>query len=433
MYLFLQPTRSLIFSRSQAWQHSRIRVLQRQLTQTAFNGTSLSSFSFIFFFSLHRKQLVRSSARATHPAQRSFFNALTKHALSRQPHTFPSSTMSARSSTRTRRATVQPQLVRQVKNLPLSILAKLMPFVWKDSPAAVDEESPKKTKGGKRKTKDHDSKTDDSPAAVDEESLKTATGRKRKNKGDDAKTDNAKDDDGTFNPVSGEESSAEDDDDEPNTSAKPKTTAQKETVASGGKKPKTTTEPKPRKTVVKKNPGAVSKPAARSAPILSDQVSIAADASVAKWRADLDLATSSRIAAAEEARADFYLTMTEVGTRALELIDILALEHAIPLEDQGIIPKGPRPRFQLGEAPEHPPLPAPFKSLWLIGKILRSPVDDSTADASPSTADAASTSTEPIPAGAATTSSTMLLGDPALVEETPGSPTQTHEEEDGQQ
>ncbi|KAJ7676692.1 hypothetical protein DFH06DRAFT_1428380 [Mycena polygramma] len=219
MYLFWGPI--CIFSRSEAGQRSRIRVSQR-LTKTA--------------FSWFETPLARIRYHLAQPGLFSPLHQVPKHAsnLSRQPRTFPSSTMSARSSTRTRRATVQPQLVRQVKNLPLSILAKLVPFVWKDSPAAVDEQSPKKTKARKRKTKDNDAKTDD-----------------------------PKNDDDTFNPVSGEASSADDDDDEP------PTTAKKTTAASGAKKTTTTTEPKTRKTVVKKNTGAASKPAARSAPVLS--------------------------------------------------------------------------------------------------------------------------------------------------------------------
>ncbi|KAJ7646055.1 hypothetical protein DFH06DRAFT_1210994 [Mycena polygramma] len=294
--------------------------------------------------------------------------------------------MSAPQRTR-RRVAVQPQLVPQ-----------------NDPPAAAADDD------------------DDPPAAEDEQDARRP---KRTRKGKGKKTQ----DDEDFDAASGAEQESGSDDDEPITK-KPKPTTATKPKAGGKKKSGETDGAKatkaPVKAPAKRNTTAAAKPVAKSGPAVSANVGIASEARVLKWRADLDLARAHRELAVAEAKADFYLTATELGTRLIGLVDLHTVDTLATLRGKGVLGKDQTlPRFELPPPPDAPPLPNPFESIWLLGKILRSPleglvppVEGADAEAGPSTT------------GAATTS-TMLVGVPALVaDETPGSPTQSREEED---
>ncbi|KAJ6471253.1 hypothetical protein C8R47DRAFT_1297655 [Mycena vitilis] len=287
---------------------------------------------------------------------------------------------------RRRRVTQQPQLVPQ-EEAP---------------PAAADDDQPVAEQGKKSPTR-------------------TRKGRGKKNK-----------DDEDFDEPDDEQQSGSDEG-EP-LKKKPKTTTAPKPKGGGRKKNTGETEspakPKaPPKTPAKRATTAAAKPVAiaKAGPAVSAHVNIASDARAEQWRADLDLAAAHRKIATEEAKADFYLTATELGSRLITLVDLYTVDTLATLRSKGVLGKTQTiPRFDLPPPPDAPPLPGPFESIWLLGKILRSPLETSASPVEGSGAEAG-----PSTAGA-TTTSTMLTGSPALVaDETPGSPSQAREEEDG--
>ncbi|KAJ6521565.1 hypothetical protein DFH09DRAFT_1331146 [Mycena vulgaris] len=205
----------------------------------------------------------------------------------------------------------------------------------------------------------------DAPDAPDDESVSTGTRRKATTKPSsetkvtkrprrakaDAKNKGGTDDD---------DYEDEDVQDKPKKADKPEP----------GDKPKA--KRGPRKTAPKATAAA---PAATAS--LPGNVAIAADALQAQWRADLDLALAHRQAEADEAKTVAYETIAVLFARAIDYIDLATFDLRTRMEAEGTLSPQLVEGFKLSSpTASAPPLPAPFKSLWLSGKTIKGPMQD---------------------------------------------------------
>ncbi|KAJ7040770.1 hypothetical protein C8F04DRAFT_227034 [Mycena alexandri] len=141
---------------------------------------------------------------------------------------------------------------------------------------------------------------------------------------------------------------------------------------------------------------------------------IAADANEAQWRAQLDLAVAAQKISTLQAQADMYLGFTAVAIPLVTHLQLRNLQLEKTLKDAKIIPKGHIiSGLELPPPPELPLLPEPFKSLWLMGTPLRTPLGPTATTPTPAKDAQGNESTE-APAGEASGSSTMLVGDPVV-------------------
>ncbi|KAJ7037688.1 hypothetical protein C8F04DRAFT_1256566 [Mycena alexandri] len=109
-----------------------------------------------------------------------------------------------------------------------------------------------------------------------------------------------------------------------------------------------------------------------------------------------------------------YLGFTAVAIPLVTHLQLRNLQLEKTLKDAKIIQKGHSiSPLELPPPPELPLLPEPFKSLWLMGTPLRTPLGPTATTPTPAKDAQGNESTE-APAGEASGSSTMLVGDPVV-------------------
>jgi hypothetical protein len=91
------------------------------------------------------------------------------------------------------------------------------------------------------------------------------------------------------------------------------------------------------------------------------------------------LALATRQGQTEEAKADAYVGITALVGRAITYLDLATHKLRCDLEDSGKLKSNTTiPPFRLPTPPPVPDFPIPFKSLWLTGAVVRTPLDGNT-------------------------------------------------------
>ncbi|KAJ7127710.1 hypothetical protein C8R44DRAFT_733145 [Mycena epipterygia] len=100
-----------------------------------------------------------------------------------------------------------------------------------------------------------------------------------------------------------------------------------------------------------------------------------------QYRADLDRALAHGQQRVQEAQIVAYQTAATLFGRAISYVDLATFEMTTKLEANGTLAPGQTiPLFPVPTPADPLPLPAPYKSLWLLGKTLKGPLQVTNAE-----------------------------------------------------